>query len=84
MDCNEVREKLADYLDEEALQDLCRAIEEHLNHCHDCKVEVDTVRKTIVLYQSDREIKTPLTVSARLESALAQEYRRAPSRIPSD
>ena len=62
MDCTEVKDKLADYLDEEALQELCRAIEEHLSHCRDCKVEVDTVRKTIVLYQSDSELKTPGTI----------------------
>ena len=84
VDCTEVIEKLAEYLDAEARIELCRAIEEHLSQCHNCRIEVDTVKKTIVLYQSDREIETPVTVSSRLEAVLAQEYKRDPDRRPSD
>ncbi len=75
MDCNEVLEQLADYLDEDARAELCRAIEEHLKHCHNCQIEVDSVRKTIVLYQSDRHVITPLSVSVRLQQMLARAYR---------
>ena len=74
MNCNEVLDKLADYLDEEAREELCRQIEEHLRHCHDCQVEVDTVRKTIMLYQSDRSVEMPMQASTRLRTALAREY----------
>lgn len=77
MDCNETLEQLADYLDDDARAELCRAIEEHLSRCKDCKLHVDTIRKTITLYQADREVQLPATVSARLESALHQEYKRA-------
>lgn len=74
MDCSEVLEQLADYLDPDARQELCRAIEQHLATCQGCRVEVDTVRKTIVLYQANREIQVPATVQSRLDAALAQEY----------
>ena len=77
MDCNEVLEKLADYLDQEAREELCTAIESHLTQCRNCRVEVDTVRKTIVLYQEDRRVQTPVAISSRLEAALAREYARA-------
>ena len=77
MDCNEVLEQLADYLDDDAREDLCRAIEAHLSRCKDCRLEVDTVRKTIVLYQVDREIPLPSSAFASLEAALAKEYRKA-------
>ena len=77
MDCNEVLEQLADYLDDDAREDLCRAIEAHLSRCKDCRLEVDTVRKTIVLYQVDREIQLPTSAFASLEAALAKEYRKA-------
>lgn len=76
MDCNEVLEQLAEYLDEDAREELCRAIEAHLTRCRDCRVEVDTVRKTIVLYQVDRDVATPPTVTRGLEAALAKEYRK--------
>ena len=75
MDCNEVLEQLADYLDPDSRAELCRAIEEHMTHCRDCRFEVDTVRRTIVLYQSDREVQVPALVVSRLEAALSREYR---------
>ena len=75
MNCNDVLEQLADYLDEDARRELCEAIREHLERCHDCQVYVDTVRKTIVLYQSDRSVNTPVQVTRQLQAALAKEYR---------
>src|SRR5437867_873789 len=59
VNCDEVLEQLADYLDEDARAELCRAIEAHLSRCRDCRVEVDTVRRTIVLYQADRSVAAP-------------------------
>ncbi|MBI5711699.1 MAG: zf-HC2 domain-containing protein [Candidatus Eisenbacteria bacterium] len=87
MDCNEVLEQLADYLDEEARAELCREIEEHLKGCHDCQLEVDTIKKTIVLYQADdrsRRIEVPIHVSRKLEKALADAYREGTGTGPSD
>ncbi len=79
MDCSEVLEQLADYLDEDTREELRQAIEAHLSHCRDCRLEVDTVRKTIVLYQVDREVPLPASVYASLEAALAKEYRNSGS-----
>ncbi len=77
MNCQELLEQLGDYLDEEARQDLCREIEEHLERCRDCRLVVDKTRKTIVLYQADQqiELKGLMTASSRLSEALAQTYR---------
>ena len=75
MDCNEVLEQLAEYLDPDARTELCLLIEAHLKQCQDCQIEVDTVKKTIVLYQADRHITTPIAVSARLQAVLARAYR---------
>lgn len=74
MDCSEVLQQLADYLEPDARAELCRIIEEHLSRCHDCQVQVDTIKKTIVLYQNDRQIEMPVRVSQTLEAALAREY----------
>ena len=76
MDCNELLDQLPDYLDQETRDDICQAIEDHLARCPDCKVHVDTIRKTIVLYQSDREVPMPPAVSSRLQAALSREYAR--------
>jgi hypothetical protein len=76
--CEEVLEQLSDYLDEDARAELCEAIEQHLSRCHDCQVEVDTIKKTILLYQADRVTEMPMAVSGRLNAALAQAYRQPP------
>ena len=84
VDCNEVLEQLAEYLDDDARAELCRAIEEHLKHCHDCQIEVDTVKKTIVLYQADRDMTTPIAISDRLQAALTEAYQQGPKRAASE
>jgi len=84
LDCNEVLEQLSDYLDEDAREELCRAIESHLTQCHDCQIYVDSVKKTIVLYQADRKVELPLHVTARLDAALAREYGEAGEELRSD
>lgn len=80
MDCQEVLDQLADYLDDDARAELCRQIEEHLAKCRNCQVEVDTVKKTIVLYQMDSRVEVPVRVTAELQAALAREYRQGPAR----
>ena len=80
MNCNEVLEQLGDYLDEDSRAELCKAIEAHLHQCHDCQVYVDTVKKTIMLYQSDRAVEVPIQVGGSLNAALAREYRKAPGK----
>lgn len=67
-------EQLGEYLDKEAARELCKAIEAHLDRCHDCRFEVDTIRKTIVLYQNDEPVDMPVTVRSSLQAALAKEY----------
>jgi len=77
LNCDEVLEKLSDFLDEDARAELCRAIEQHLQQCHDCRFEVDSVRKSIMLYQADNRVDVPVAVSSRLQAALAREYQAA-------
>ena len=75
--CDEVLNQLSEYVDEEARAELCRAIEAHLARCRGCKIEVDTVRKTIMIYRIDGPAETPVRVSAALQIALAREYQRS-------
>jgi hypothetical protein len=67
-------EQLGDYLDEDARAELCREIEEHMHQCHDCQVYVDTVKKTIMLYQADRQTQIPLAAGTRLAEAMSKAY----------
>jgi len=79
VDCNSVLEQLSEYIDSDAREELCKAIAAHMSRCHDCRIMVDTVKKTIVLYQnqSGPSSEVPMRATAELTAALAREYEGA-------
>jgi len=81
IDCDSVLEQLSDYIDADAREELCQAIQDHLKHCPDCRVYVDEVKKTIVLYQMGKNgsrTEVPLRATAALDRALKMEYAAKP------
>lgn len=48
--CRELLGALSDYVDGELEETLCVELERHLAHCENCRVVVDTLRKTVYLY----------------------------------
>ena len=74
VDCNSVLEQLSDFIDSEAREELCKEIAAHMSRCHGCRIMVDSVKKTIVLYQSGSSSEVPMRATARLGAALAREY----------
>ncbi len=68
--CAELSSQLPDYLDGAAKETICRAIEEHLAECEDCRVIVDTMKKTITLYREAPLETVPSDVHARLVRVL--------------
>jgi predicted anti-sigma-YlaC factor YlaD len=74
VNCEEFLDNLRDYLDADARTEICKAIEEHMRHCHNCQVQVDSIKKTIILYQADRVSEIPITVSSKLRAALSKAY----------
>ncbi len=69
-DCHELFEALKDYLDGDAEEDMCRAIEEHMKECPDCRVHVNTLKGTIEIYKTLGGKKMPGTARERLHKAL--------------
>lgn len=57
---------LSDRLDRRGRSRLCRRIEEHLRECPKCRMYVDTLRKTVVLYRGLGEERVPPSVEQRL------------------
>ncbi|MBI1797167.1 MAG: zf-HC2 domain-containing protein [Candidatus Eisenbacteria bacterium] len=76
LDCETVLEQLSEFIDQETRDELCEQIHEHLTRCKDCQVKVDTVRRTILLYQAGSTTPIQLSVSAHdgLRAALAGAY----------
>lgn len=71
--CQALLEQLGDYIDGELEASLCAQLEAHLSSCRDCRVLVDTTRKTVLLYRQHRresEIPLPPDITTRLWQAL--------------
>lgn len=73
MDCQEIFEALSDYIDENMAQKKCRELERHLQTCQNCRVVVDTLRRTVALYHSMPDEEVPDDVRLRLHRIIRLE-----------
>jgi predicted anti-sigma-YlaC factor YlaD len=64
--CKSLLASLSDYVDGTAQEELCRELERHLANCDNCRIVVDTLKKTVTLYQSSTETDLPFAVRERL------------------
>jgi anti-sigma factor RsiW len=49
--CQQMLGSLSDYIDGQLQAELCAEIEQHIKECDNCRVVVNTLRKTVELYQ---------------------------------
>ena len=76
MNCKKVILELTSYLDG-ALDDSVRFdLELHLARCTDCRLVVDTTRKTIQIFCNSEPVPLPADVRERLHTALLDRFRR--------
>jgi len=71
--CQQLLADLSTYVDGEASTAVCAALEQHLAHCENCRVVVDTLRKTISLYQQLPQPDLPPGARDRLIARLEIE-----------
>ena len=78
--CGHLLGDLAVYLDGEASEALCLEIERHLEDCTNCRVVVDTLRKTVELVRDLPQPGLPEDTRQRLYTALdlADQFRPHP------
>ncbi len=54
--CQELVAYLSDYIDDNLENEaLCDEIEQHVEACENCRIVVDTLKKTLYLYQTSAE-----------------------------
>lgn len=53
--CRQLLESLSEYIDGVLEENLCSELERHLAGCENCRIVVDTLRKTVSLYQVNAE-----------------------------
>lgn len=68
--CLELLGDLSAYVDGEAETAVCAALEQHLANCDNCRVVVDTLHKTIFLYQQLPQPDLPAGARERLIARL--------------
>ena len=70
--CRQLLGSLSEYVDGELGEELCGVLEQHLEGCEDCRIVVDTLRKTVYLChesaQQDENI--PSDIRERLFKSL--------------
>ncbi len=67
LNCHDLLSSLSDYIDGDLDADLCKELEQHLCECPNCRIVVDTLKKTVELYQHEGEDTTlPDDVRVRL------------------
>ncbi len=65
--CKNLLGSLSEYIDGDLEAELCAEIEQHLTGCDDCRVVIDSLAKTVYLYQTTSdEIDVPEGLRQRL------------------
>ena len=75
MRCRQVVDKISEYLDGELDPELVREMERHMEHCDDCRLVVDTTRKTIEIFCRTDPAPLPDDVRERLNQMFALQFR---------
>jgi anti-sigma factor (TIGR02949 family) len=63
--CKSLLGYLSDYVDGELGAELCREIEKHVAECEDCRIVVDTTRKTIDIVHASNQSEAGLPDEVR-------------------
>jgi len=70
MDCLETINKICEELGEDINSPLCKEVEDHLKSCPRCCAQVDSIRKTVRLYQNVGKSDVPEAIDNRLWKVL--------------
>ncbi len=73
VDCDALLSSLSSYIDGDLAPELCREIEKHLEGCEDCRVVLNTTKRTIDLVRDGESQPLPDDVRERLFKRLSLE-----------
>jgi anti-sigma factor RsiW len=76
VNCKKVIHELTSYLDGVLDSTMRIDLEQHLSGCTDCRLVVDTCRKTIQIFCNSEPVPLPEEVRRRLHTALLERFRR--------
>lgn len=68
--CKALLGSLSEYIDGELPAELCKEIEKHLEGCENCRIVLNTTRRTIDLVHVPADENVPMDVRERLFKSL--------------
>lgn len=69
--CHHLLDSLSDYIDGELGGELCAEIDRHLQGCENCRIVIDSLKKTVTLYRMTADqTDIPADVRNRLYARL--------------
>jgi anti-sigma factor RsiW len=77
--CKDVIREISEYLDGDIDPGLVAELERHLEHCDDCRLIVDTTKKTIEVYCNSEPAPLADDVRQRLHAALRKKLYTHPA-----
>jgi predicted anti-sigma-YlaC factor YlaD len=78
MNCRGLVRELSSYLEGDLDVTVMAELEIHLSRCEDCRIIVDTTRKTIEIYCKAEPVPLPEDVRVRLHQTLFARLGRKP------
>jgi len=77
MNHRKVFDNVCNFIDGELDDETCRELQKHVAACPKCRIYVDSVRKTIVLYKAnDKAKKMPVTAKQRLYATIKLKVKK--------
>lgn len=84
MKCTEFLKELTEYLDGTADAALREELDEHMHWCHECKVVLNTTKKTIEIYRDNKLYELPDRLRVRLHEAILSKCKASKRGQPTD
>lgn len=81
MKCEQVIERLTEFIDNELPNELHEAIQQHLNNCENCLKELESIRGVTHLCKKWKDIRPSKNWKTDLKRKLLQEQRRSDPEI---
>lgn len=73
MNCKNIVKELSNFLEEALEPSLKSSIEKHLENCEDCRIVVDTTKKTVQIFCNSEPAPLPEDTRQRLRDALFKQ-----------
>ncbi|MGC2726206.1 MAG: zf-HC2 domain-containing protein [Candidatus Acidiferrales bacterium] len=73
MNCKSIVKEISNYLEDALEPSLKSSIEKHLENCEDCRIVVDTTKKTVQIFCNSEPAPLPEDTRQRLRDAVFKQ-----------